>query len=338
MDNATVTPEEDITDWRHIGPYLEAVVLFIVVAFIVSGNIICLIVVQMSSALNEISRVFMTSLSMSDLMAGTLYGSFTIGAAALGRWPYGHEFCSLSAIITVLATSVSMMSLLAMNLERYIAIVYPYVYIQHMTIKKSRINVLVIWSGSLGWALLYGLLPGREAAYHSGFHTCFYNPIDHHQVDIPGLLTVICFICVSFITTLVLYSILFRIARKHMRAITAQQSANTNPPHGRQFRKSDAKAAVTFFVVTMAYALAWLPFVCCYFYETFTGKITPDVIASLTQLLALSNSWWNIVIYYARNTEFRKQARKIMCCFDSNGSTEAAATRITTNRSATPGI
>ena len=319
MENATDATEDQQASWFHqLVPYMESIVLFMVVAFIVLGNTVCLVVVQKSSALNEISRVFMTSLSISDLVAGTLYGSFTIGAAAVGHWPYGYAFCSLSGIITIMATSVSMMSLLALNLERYIAIVHPYLYIRHFTVNKSRVNVLAIWIGSITWALLCGLLPGREAEYHSGFHTCFYNPIDHHQLDILGLLTVVFFICVSFITTLILYGNLFRIATKHIRAISAQQSVNVNPSQGRQFKKSDAKAAVTFFVVTMAYALAWMPFVCCYFYETFSGNVTPDIIASLSQLLALSNSWWNIVIYYARNTEFRKQARKIIRCFSND--------------------
>ncbi len=128
---------------------------------------------------------------------------------------------SLSGIITVMATSLST-SLLAF--ERYIDIVHPYLYIRHFIVNKSRVNFVAIWIGSITWVLLCGLLYGREAECHSSCHTCFYIPIDHHQLDILELLTVVFFICVLYITTittLTLYGNLFQIARKHIRAISA---------------------------------------------------------------------------------------------------------------------
>ena len=99
---------------------------------------------------------------------------------------------------------------------------------------------------------------------------------------------------------------LYIIARQHAVQIEAQRQ---------QFQvcKSDYKGAVTFCVVTGAFTLAWVPNLALRFYQSLHHEkhsVAPYFLFCVC-LFMLCNSWWNVLIYYIRNS-FRSAAKSIL--------------------------
>ncbi len=67
----------------------KAIGISIIVVACILGNTLCLVVLRQMHALEPVTRVFMTSVTVADLSTGLFLGVPIIGATILDCWPYG---------------------------------------------------------------------------------------------------------------------------------------------------------------------------------------------------------------------------------------------------------
>ena len=312
-----------------------ASLLAITAILIMAGNIFVLLILHriQTSVYNDVTKLFMRSLTVSDLMVGVFVVIPNVGRWANGGiWPYGTYSSLISQIylkVHVLVLLSGLLSLMVITVERYIAVVYALRYPYIVNKKRARILVAVVWAISVTFAAAAQSstdvspehLDAEQNVSASGNESSFNSQLqlesdstelkfdDIKNVDRSNasLWTNLFLLVALPIATVIILSIkLYAIARRHAAQIEAQQ---------RQFTsfKKDYKAAVTFFIVAGCFAFAWLPnFVLKVYlaYQNDPSSASPN-LDNIVHLFLYCNSWWNVFIYYLRNRSFRSEAKNM---------------------------
>lgn len=121
----------------HWDIYLWAFINAILLICILGGNALTIIAVRTCHRLRSlISNMFICSLAVSDFVVGLglpYHVSFYMGT----NWGHIHELCLIRFFLTIFACSVSISTLIAISVDRYIAIIYPFRY-RRLDIQKKK--------------------------------------------------------------------------------------------------------------------------------------------------------------------------------------------------------
>ena len=313
-----------------------ASLLAITAILILAGNIFVLLILHriQTSVYNDVTKLFMRSLTVSDLMVGIFVVIPNIGRWANGGiWPYGTYSSLISQIylkVHVLVLLSGLLSLMVITVERYIAVAYALRYPYIVNKKRARILVAVVWAISVTFAAAAQSstdvspkqLDAKQNVSATGNESSFNSQLQLESESITELeldriknvggsnaslwSNVFLLVALPIATVIILSIKLYAIARRHATQIEAQQ---------RQLNsfKKDYKAAVTFFIVAGCFALAWLPnFVLKVYlaYQNYPSSASPN-LDNIMHLFLYCNSWWNVFIYYLRNRSFRSEAKKM---------------------------
>lgn len=148
VTNATVnTSETDLpeTDDTFIWIFVDSF-LFIV---IVSGNVLTILAIAWARKLRSVvSNYFIFNLAVSDLLVGVslLYHLAFYVDHSLNR---NSALCISRFVIIGLACGGSICNLIAIAIDRYIAIVHPLGYNAYTTGKRVLIIIVIAWTCTL---------------------------------------------------------------------------------------------------------------------------------------------------------------------------------------------
>lgn len=183
---------------------------------IVCGNCLTIAAVQLSRRLRSVvSNLFILSLAISDLLVGltipyhlAFYLDVTLGES--------HFVCIMKFFFNIVACCVSIWNLIAIAIDRYIAIVYPLHYSRWIT-KRTAVTVIMI-----GW--ISGLLMGAIPLFWNNFDSS--SECEFDEVLPPwymaGIVTPV--FSLIWFCMLLLYWRIWREAYKHAKQLRASIS------------------------------------------------------------------------------------------------------------------
>lgn len=129
----------------------------------VGGNVIVCYIVLAYQRMRTVTNYFIVNLACSDIMMSVLCIPFTFIANLLMKyWPFGPILCPIVTYAQVVTVFLSAFTLLAISLDRYIAIIYP--LRPRMTTKQAAIVISVIWFLSLAVPLPVAILSRIETS------------------------------------------------------------------------------------------------------------------------------------------------------------------------------
>lgn len=191
--------------WSAIDLSLLVLILF--------GNCLTIAAVQLSRRLRSVvSNLFILSLAISDLLVGlTLpYHLAFYMDASLNQW---RLMCILKFFFNIVACCVSIWSLIAIAVDRYIAIVYPLHYSRWIT-KRVAVTVIIV-----GWVV--GIVIGSIPLFWNNLessHECEFDEVLPPWY-MAGVITPV--FSMVWCCMLLLYFRIFREAHKHAKQLRA---------------------------------------------------------------------------------------------------------------------
>ncbi|NXS14319.1 AA3R protein, partial [Neodrepanis coruscans] len=275
-------------DGLYIGT--EGLVAF----FATWGNVLVIWAVKLNSTFQRTTRFFIVSLALADIAVGVLVMPLAI-VVSLGITVHFYS-CLFMCCLMVVFTTASILSLLAIAIDRYLRVKLPTRY------KIITTERRVWWALGLCWSVsvLVGLLPmfGWNKTSNSDFLSCQFMSV--MRMDYMVYFGFFTWTLVPLLIMCALYAEIFHI-------IWTKLSQSTGSGRGAgAFYGQEFKAAKSLALVLFLFAISWLPLciINCIAYFL-PGTRIPQCLVYLGILLSHANSAMNPVVYACRIKKFK---------------------------------
>ncbi|CAN9501664.1 unnamed protein product [Ophioblennius macclurei] len=304
-----------------ISTTLQLLVLVSFIILTIGGNVLVCLAVGLSRRLWRIANCFVVSLAVTDLLLGLLVMPLSASVELRsGKWPFGGTLCNIYISLDVMLCTSSILTLLAISVDRYLAISAPLSHSRRVTRPRVTLAIVTIWALSLAVSFV---------PIHLGWNTVDYR-VQHSDwsmgdEDKEGRYCqfewnnnyVLIYAFSTFYLPLMLmcgmYLCIFRVAREQVRRIRA-----TTPSFARTATATVArehKATVTLAAVLGAFVICWFPY---FTFFTCTGikekTNPPNTLHSVVLWLGYFNSTINPILYPALNRDFRRAYGELLRC------------------------
>ncbi|NXC74181.1 AA3R protein, partial [Anhinga anhinga] len=270
----------------------------LVALFATLGNILVIWVVKLNSTFQNTTLYFIVSLALADIAVGILVMPLAI-VVSLGISIHFYS-CLFMCCLMVVFTNASILSLLAIAIDRYLRVKLPTRY-KIITTEKR------VW-GALGLCWLVSLLAGLVPMFgwnHSGTRN---SDLDFLKCQFISVMRMDYMVYFGFFTwTLVpllimcaLYVEIFYIIRTKLR------QGMTNVRAAGAFYGQEFKTAKSLALVLFLFAISWLPLciINCVSYFRPDCQI-PPCLMYLGILLSHANSAMNPIVYACKIKKFK---------------------------------
>lgn len=332
----------------------QAGFLLVVMLSSIIGNILILLAIYRNRSLRSITSVFVANLAVADLLLAILGMPFTMASSITHEWIFGDAWCEINGIINSVFCVASMLSLAAVSIDRYFAIMKPLHYITIMTSKTASYLVAGVWAQSIlcaflpifGWAsytyirnesictadwgsnipytlFIFGLCffaPLSVMAY------CYYHILRAARKQSKNVIPVVGELREDTLRTVVAITVAY--AQKDGNSVKIKESPRER--EAKEKFKRETKAAKTLLIVMGTFLFCWAPHFIGMTCLLFPSCKWSDEFFATTTWLAMANSGCNPIIYGVMNKKFRQSFKEILCCGRKQRNDRIASHRIKT--------
>ncbi|NXF48714.1 AA3R protein, partial [Oceanites oceanicus] len=268
----------------------------LVALFATLGNILVIWVVKLNSTFQNTTLYFIVSLALADIAVGVLVMPLAI-VVSLGISIHFYT-CLFMCCLMVVFTNASILSLLAIAIDRYLRVKLPTRY------KIITTERRVWWALGLCWSvsLLVGLVPmfgwNKAEPRNSDFLRCRFTSV--MRMDYMVYFGFFTWTLVPLLIMCALYVEIFYIIRTKLSQGTTS-ARGTGAFYGQEFKTAKSLALVLFL-----FAISWLPLciINCISYFHPECQI-PQYLMYLGILLSHANSAMNPIVYACKIKKFK---------------------------------
>uniref|UniRef100_A0A3Q3IY33 G-protein coupled receptors family 1 profile domain-containing protein n=1 Tax=Monopterus albus TaxID=43700 RepID=A0A3Q3IY33_MONAL len=202
-----------------ISPNMVYMVAELVIAFLSTfGNLLVCAAVALNRNLQTVTNYFLVSLAVADICVGAIAIPCAI-LTDIGLPRHNLYLCLLMLSVLIMLTQSSIFSLLAVAVERYVAIFMPFRYQVLVTSHNAVLVILATWL----LAFVIGLVPlmgWHKTPPESGY--CFFVLV----VDMTYMVYFNFFACVltPLVIMFLIYAQIFIMVRRHVRRTVSEKS------------------------------------------------------------------------------------------------------------------
>lgn len=150
-----------------IATALRWLVLISLIILTVGGNVLVCLAVGLSRRLRRTANCFVVSLAVTDFLLGLLVLPLSATVELRnGKWPLGGALCNIYISLDVMLCASSILTLMAISVDRYLAISAPLSYSRRVTPLRMMLAIATIWTLSLAVSFL---------SIHMGWNTHDYR-------------------------------------------------------------------------------------------------------------------------------------------------------------------
>ena len=150
------------------------IVFFILLALtIIAANLLVLASIRFNPRLRSPEYVLILSLSVADLMVGLFLLPVRIMDLLSTQWVTKLMWCNMTISLTLFILSASLLNLLAVAMDRYLAISYSLKYNSFITVTKMCFAIVMVWLTAFTVSFLPLLGVGTKSVEINRFrHPC----------------------------------------------------------------------------------------------------------------------------------------------------------------------
>ncbi|XP_067130042.1 G-protein coupled receptor moody-like [Centruroides vittatus] len=318
-------------------------IFFVVIG--VLGNIITIIALLKSRRLRNATSAFIINLCTAD----GLYCVFTIPLVTsifiYRTWTYHGFLCMIYPLIRYSNSIVSVLTIIAITINRYIIIVYPKSYSKFYSKISVSIIIACIWLVSFLVWMPTGLGVWRKFEFNSEIGTC--TTIDVNGKSFRNFLFIITIGILAFPTLVIAfcYSKILWIVRKFQKNLRYGQqpmskkdkilcnnlncfqvNRETLEIEVKLKSSSDLKLLKMIIVIYLTFLFCYIPLLSVNFFKEHKNPPVLNIIYSIGYFLA---GYINPIIYALMDTEYRKAYKDLFSCNKTtNTNSETIVTRL----------
>ncbi|XP_043199539.1 octopamine receptor beta-2R-like isoform X2 [Amphibalanus amphitrite] len=316
---------------------LKALAMVLIIVSSVLGNLLVICSVIRYRRLRVITNYFIVSLALADMLVALGAMTFNASVQLSERWMFGLVVCDLWNSLDVYFSTISILHLCCISVDRYVAIVLPLEYPMKMTRTRVLLMILAAWLAPilisfipifLGWYATDEYLSSRSPDECSWEVNMWFAVVSSSiSFWIPGVIMVCLYLRV-FREADRQEQMLHKARGKAQMLVTQNGGADggggtqthaVDDEHSnsrRQMHKlrRERKAMRTLGILMGAFLFCWLPFFLWYVTVSLCGDLcyTPPLVESLLFWIGYFNSTLNPVIYAYFNRDFRYAFRSIL--------------------------
>ncbi|XP_040016451.2 adenosine A2c receptor [Gasterosteus aculeatus] len=286
----------------------------------VAGNLLVCAAVGLDRRLRTVTNYFLVSLAAADVCVGAV----AIPCAVLtdvGLPRHDFYLCLLMLSVLIMFTQSSIFSLLAVAVERYVAIFMPFRYAAVMAPRNAALVILATWL----LAFLIGLVP--LMGWHktpAGHASCFFVA----AVDMTYMVHFNFFACVltPLVIMFLIYAKIFVAVKRQVRRIASERGEG--PARAAAGMRREMKTAASLFLVLFLFAACWIPLhvINCFLLLCPRCPVPLELLLAAI-LLSHANSAVNPFLYAYTMTAFRDAFRAIFTRWRRPGEASSAPSR-----------
>ncbi|XP_041320037.1 G-protein coupled receptor 161 [Pyrgilauda ruficollis] len=305
----------------------ESIAIIVIAIFICLGNLVIVVTLYRKSYLLTLSNKFVFSLTLSNFLLSVLVLPFVVTSSIRREWIFGVVWCNFSALLYMLISSASMLTLGLIAIDRYYAVLYPMVYPMKITGNRAVVALVYVWLHSL-----IGCLPPLFGWSSLEFDQFKWMCVAawHKEAAYTAFWQIWCAL-LPFVVMMICYGFIFRVARIKARKIhcgsvviveedsqrngrknsstsTSSSGSRRNAFQGVVYSANQCKAFITILVVIGAFVITWGPYMVVITSEALWGKnsISP-ALETLATWLSFSSAICHPLIYGLWNKTVRKE-------------------------------
>ena len=301
---------------------LIVVFMTIVLVLTVIGNVVVVVVIKYSSVFRSVANShFLISLSIADFLVAALVMPCALDAVNTGKWRCGHVWGRLNGFGNFLFCISSIMHLMMLSVDRYMAIARPLYYPMEMTKSRALFLCLAMWLYSALWAFLPLFGVSSYECFISYIGTCEAKDWSKFGLNFAFAISVVSGTYgIALLSMVLVYFKIGRVIRNQLQR--TQEVASGEDQKSRHeieqfglFHKTKQtkfankmnrqKGLVTLITVTLVYLICWSPFCILLFIEIGTGEKVRGPYGTLAMFVGFTNSCCNPIIYSIKYRRFR---------------------------------
>ncbi|XP_004624417.1 substance-K receptor [Octodon degus] len=278
----------------------------------VMGNATVTWIILAHQRMRTVTNYFIVNLALADLCMATFNAAFNFVYASHNIWYFGRAFCYFQNLFPITAMFVSIYSMMAIAIDRYMAIVQPFQ--PRLSARSTTAVIGGIWLVALALA----------------FPQCFYSAITEDEgatkcvvawpEDTGGKSLLLYHLVVIVLIYLLPLTVMF-VAYSIIGLTLWRRAVPRHQAHGANLRHLQAKKKFvkTMVLVVVTFAVCWLPYHLYFILGSFQEDIYCHKFIQQVYLalfwLAMSSTMYNPIIYCCLNRRFRSGFRlAFRCC------------------------
>ena len=268
-------------------------------------NLLCFVVLNRAKNIEDVTKVFLYSLTASDFIYCLFRVVPAISITATGRVLLGDHFCTIQSFFSHTAVYALYPTLLAVNVERYICLTYPLKYCLIVSKRRAIFGMAFIWCFAISISVLSGFHVNWKANLILYASMCWLFNIEGRSYIIQRVMVIFELAIIGVIV--ILFIKMYITAKRFTR-----QSSTLQSRVARHNVKKNSKAATTFFLMTFTFLLANVPWIVLISIEKMFQVKVPFSVYFLSEIMYGLAGIGDIIVYYFRNRSFQKTTKEIL--------------------------
>ncbi|XP_015219768.1 G-protein coupled receptor 161 isoform X2 [Lepisosteus oculatus] len=328
----------------------ESFLIIAITLLVFLGNLLIVVTLYKKPYLLTPSNKFVFILTLSNLLLSLVVLPFVIATSVLREWIFGVVWCNFSALLYLIISSASMLTLGVIAIDRYYAVLYPMIYPMKITGNRAVLAIAYVWLHSLVGCMppLFGWSTFEFDQYKWMCTAAWYKEVSYTAFWISWCSLL------PFTTMVICYGFIFRVARIKARKIhcgtvvvvqeesssqkngrknsnTSTSSSSSRRSSGLVYSGNQCKAFITILLVLGAFMVTWGPYVAVISSEALWGKgsVSPH-LETLATWLSFCSAVCYPLIYGLWNKTVRKELLGL--CFGDRYYRESFVVRQRTSR------
>lgn len=324
---------------------IQAAFLLVIMLSSLIGNTLILLAIYRNHSLRSITSVFIANLAMADFLLALLGMPFTMASSITYHWIFGDIWCEINGMLNSIFCIASMLSLAAVSIDRYVAIIKPLQYPLIMTKRIALGMVTYVWFHAItcaflpvfGWASYTYItnesictadwgqnIPYTMFIFSVGFFAplmimayCYYHILRAARKQSKKIAPRVGELQEQTLQTMVAVPVAFGVEKNSTTvAATPTAKEKAKDREAKEKFRRETRAAKTLLIVMGTFMFCWAPHfigMTCLLFETCRNS-WPDAYFATTTWLAMLNSGCNPIIYGVMNKKFRQSFKEIIMC------------------------